>query len=103
MVQSIAFALPATALQTQFDGPRFTSDGGVCWLAEAETALGLCAALAAQIPEWRHGPVRHVCVSGKVRCEHGCWCLRCNWGRLLLPHRQLTCSTSSARSRSGVP
>src|SRR5438270_8221623 len=28
-------------------------------LSEAHTALGLCAALAQQVPEWRHGPVRH--------------------------------------------
>jgi hypothetical protein len=59
MEQSIAFALPTTPLQARFDGPQLTSDGGLCWLAEADTALGLCAALAPQIPEWRHGPVRH--------------------------------------------
>ena len=29
------------------------------WLAEADTALGLCAALAAALPEWRAGPVHH--------------------------------------------
>ena len=59
MVQSIGFALPTAVLQARFDGPQLTSDGGLCWLAEADTALGLCAALAAQIPEWRRGPVRH--------------------------------------------
>jgi hypothetical protein len=42
-----------------FDGPHLTSDGGLCWLSEADTALSLCAALAQHIPEWRHGPVRH--------------------------------------------
>jgi hypothetical protein len=57
--QSIRFALSGTALSAQFDGPQLTSDGGLCWLAEADTALGLCAALAQQVPEWRHGPVRH--------------------------------------------
>jgi hypothetical protein len=57
--QSIAFSLSASSLSAQFDGPRLTSDGGLCWLAEAEAALGLCAASAAQIPEWRRGPVRH--------------------------------------------
>jgi hypothetical protein len=31
----------------------------LCWLAEADRALGLCAALAPHIPEWRHCPVRH--------------------------------------------
>jgi hypothetical protein len=57
--QSIDFHLPTTSLQTRFDGPQLTSDGGLCWLSEADTALGLCAALAQHIPEWRHGPVRH--------------------------------------------
>jgi Transposase DDE domain group 1 len=46
-------------LEARFDGGRLTSDGGLPWLAEADTALGLCAALAAAIPEWRRGPVRH--------------------------------------------
>ena len=59
MSQSIAFALPTSTLQASFDGPQLTSDGGLCWLWEADTALGLCAALAAQVPEWRRGPVRH--------------------------------------------
>jgi hypothetical protein len=59
MFQSIGFALPPAPLQASFDGPQLTSDGGLCWLAEADTALGLCAALAAHIPEWRRGPVRH--------------------------------------------
>lgn len=59
MSQSISFALSHTAVQAQFDGPHLTSDGGLCWLAEADMALGLCAALANQIPDWRHGPVRH--------------------------------------------
>jgi hypothetical protein len=59
MFQSIGFALPPAPLQASFDGPQLTSDGGLCWLAEADTALGLCAALAQHIPEWRHGPVRH--------------------------------------------
>jgi hypothetical protein len=46
-------------LEASFDGGRLTSDGGLPWLEEAETALGLCAAFAALIPEWRRGPVRH--------------------------------------------
>jgi Transposase DDE domain group 1 len=57
--QSIAFALPTSTLQASFDGPQLTSEGGLCWPWEADTALGLCAALAAQVPEWRRGPVRH--------------------------------------------
>jgi hypothetical protein len=36
-----------------------TSDGGLAWLKEADTTLGLCAALAAAIPDWRTGPVTH--------------------------------------------
>jgi len=47
------------ALEAAFDAGRLTSDGGLPWLAEADRALGLCAALAAEVPEWRRGPVRH--------------------------------------------
>ena len=46
-------------VEAAFDGGRLTSDGGLPWLAEADNALGLCAALASTIPEWRRGPVRH--------------------------------------------
>src|SRR5919205_1524082 len=46
-------------LEAAFDAGRLTSDGGLPWLAEADAALGLCAALAACIPDWRRGPVRH--------------------------------------------
>jgi hypothetical protein len=42
-----------------FDGGRVTSDGGLTWVARAEEALGVCAALAACVPEWRRGGVRH--------------------------------------------
>lgn len=59
MSQFIDFHLPTTSLQTRFDGPQLTSDGGLCWLSEADTALGLCATLAQHIPDWRHGSVRH--------------------------------------------
>jgi hypothetical protein len=57
--QSIEFQLPASSVHTRFDGPQLTSDGGLCWLSEADTALDLCTGLAACIPEWRSGPVRH--------------------------------------------
>ncbi len=40
-------------LVAAFDGGRLTSDGGLPWLAEADTALDLCAALARCIPDWR--------------------------------------------------
>jgi hypothetical protein len=46
-------------LEASFDGGRLTSDGGLPWLDQVDAALGLCAAFAAVIPEWRRGPVRH--------------------------------------------
>jgi hypothetical protein len=46
-------------LGVRFDGGQLTSDGGLPWIVEAETALGVCAALAARVPEWRRGGVRH--------------------------------------------
>jgi hypothetical protein len=36
-----------------------TSDGGLAWVRQADAELGLCASLAARIPDWRRGPVRH--------------------------------------------
>jgi hypothetical protein len=56
----LAFATPTgVPLVARFDAGRLTSDGGLPWLDVAERALGVCAALAACIPEWRRGPVRH--------------------------------------------
>ena len=47
-------------LLAAFDAGRVTSDGGLPWLAEAEAEVGICAAFAAQITEWRQpGRVRH--------------------------------------------
>ena len=46
-------------LEACFDGGRLTSDGGLAWVLEADTALGMCAAFGALVPEWRRGPVRH--------------------------------------------
>ncbi len=59
----IRFA-PATGvpMAAAFDAGRLTSDGGLPWLAEADAALGLCAALAAKVPEWRRRPGRHALV-----------------------------------------
>ena len=51
--------LAGVPLEAAFDAGRLTSDGGLPWLAEADRALGLCAALAACVPDWRRGPVRH--------------------------------------------
>jgi hypothetical protein len=47
------------ALDACFDGGRLTSDGGLPWLAEAEERVGICAALAACIPEWRRLHIHH--------------------------------------------
>ena len=46
-------------LGVRFDGGQVTSDGGLPWVVQAELALGVCAALAAGVPEWRRGGVRH--------------------------------------------
>src|SRR4029079_11139018 len=46
-------------LAASFDAGRLTSDGGLPWLAEADAALGVCEAVAAGVPEWRRGPLRH--------------------------------------------
>lgn len=55
-----AFATAAgVPLPAAFDGGRLTSDGGLPWLAEADTALHLCATVAAVIPEWRARRGRH--------------------------------------------
>jgi len=49
----------ALPLDASFDGGRLTSDGGLAWLAEAEAAVGICAAFAERIPDWRRAGVRH--------------------------------------------
>src|SRR5215216_5657344 len=46
-------------LGVQVDGGQITSDGGLPWVVQAEMALGVCATLAANVPEWRRGGVRH--------------------------------------------
>ena len=56
---SLPFATTPLPLAATFDGGRLTSDGGLPWLAEAESTLGLCAAFAAELPEWRRGSVQH--------------------------------------------
>ncbi|HZQ35262.1 MAG TPA: transposase, partial [Dehalococcoidia bacterium] len=56
----VRFPLPTPRpLVASFDGGRLTSDGGLPWLAEADSSLGLCDTLAAAIPDWRRGPVQH--------------------------------------------
>jgi hypothetical protein len=57
---ALAFTGPLPVPMTvAFDAGRLTSDGGLVWLAEADAALGLCAALAVALRDWRRGPVRH--------------------------------------------
>jgi hypothetical protein len=57
---SVRFTVPPPLpLEATFDGGRLTSDGGLPWVSEAEAVVGVCRALAAVVPEWRRGPVRH--------------------------------------------
>ncbi|HEV2107648.1 MAG TPA: IS1380 family transposase [Thermomicrobiales bacterium] len=56
----LRFAVPTPLpLEVDFLGGRLTSDGGLAWLQEADRVLGLCATLAAQIPDWRRRRGRH--------------------------------------------
>ena len=55
----VLFPTVPRPVETSFDLDQLTSDGGLLWLVEADEELGLSAALAAAIPEWRRGPVRH--------------------------------------------
>ena len=57
--RAVRFATAPLPLDAAFDGGRLTSDGGLPWLGEADGALGLCAALAAGIPEWRRRQAQH--------------------------------------------
>jgi Transposase DDE domain group 1 len=52
-------SLLTAAHSVAFDAGHLTSDGGLIWLAQADDRLGLSAAFATQIPDWRRGPVRH--------------------------------------------
>jgi hypothetical protein len=59
----LPFAVPAPLpLEVDFLGGRLTSDGGLAWLGEADHALGLCGALAAEVPDWRTRRGRHAIV-----------------------------------------
>jgi Transposase DDE domain group 1 len=48
----------ARDLEARFDGGRLTSDGGLPWLAEAEADVGVCAAFARCLTDWRKDPCR---------------------------------------------
>lgn len=56
---SVHFPTAPRPLEASFDVDQLTSDGGLPWLVEADQELDLTAALAAAIPDWRRGPVRH--------------------------------------------
>ncbi len=49
----------ALPLEVDFLGGRLTSDGGLAWIADADEALGLTAALAGVIPDWRRRRGQH--------------------------------------------
>jgi hypothetical protein len=54
------FETPAELnLEAAFDGGRLTSDGGICWLAEVDSQLGLCETISEQMPEWRKRKGQH--------------------------------------------
>jgi Transposase DDE domain group 1 len=48
-----------SSLALAFDAGQLTSDGGLVWLGRADDRLGLSAAFAAQMRDWRRGPVQH--------------------------------------------
>ena len=50
---------PGVPLVAAFDAGRLTSDGGLPWLSEADSALALCDTLAACIPDWRQRRGQH--------------------------------------------
>lgn len=49
----------ALPLEATFDGGRITSDGGLLWLSEKDSELGLCEAISEHVPEWRRRKGRH--------------------------------------------
>src|SRR5215510_1098222 len=48
-----------SSLSVAFDAGQLTSDGGLIWLARADDRLGVSAACAQAMRDWRRGPVRH--------------------------------------------
>ncbi len=66
----------ALPLEASFDGGASPPMGGCSGWMKRRTLLGLCAALAACIPDWRRGPVRHhrgdaCCASASSRSPVG--------------------------------
>lgn len=58
VTHSLATSTTNLPLDVSFDGGRLTSDGGLPWLVEAETELGICKAFAACLTDWRKNPAR---------------------------------------------
>ncbi len=58
-IASYVFATDAhVPLEATFDGGHLTSNGGLPWLAAAEAELGICAAFASFLADWRTDPDR---------------------------------------------
>lgn len=55
----VCFPAVPRSLEASFDLDQLTSDGGLLWLVEADEELSLSAGMAAAIPDWRRGPLRH--------------------------------------------
>ncbi len=51
--------LAPLALEAAFDGGQLTSDGGLPWLAAADAEIGVCAEIAAHVPDWRREARAH--------------------------------------------
>jgi len=51
--------LAPLTLEAAFDGGQLTSDGGLTWLAAADAEIGVCAEIAAHVPEWRREARAH--------------------------------------------
>src|SRR5919108_3079536 len=49
----------ALPLEAAFDGGRITSDGGLLWLSEVDSKLGLCQTISEGVPKWRKRRGRH--------------------------------------------
>ncbi len=59
-IAALVFAPPvALPMAVDFQGGRLTSDGGWAWVAEADAALGLTAAMATVLPDHRGRRGRH--------------------------------------------
>ena len=51
--------LAPLALEAAFDGGHLTSDGGLTWLARADAETGVCAEIAAHLPNGRREARAH--------------------------------------------